>query len=167
MGILAGDVVAFPNNAVDLVAGRFATLDPDIPAEHILKRPLRNTDPNISIGVFATLWLPDENSMEMKGTGFHDPTVDTYTLGVQGFVKDMDEERGLASHSVLSEMIRTMLYRDDPLRVGLAALSTSIGGVTKRYRRSGIRTQRYLSNELDGSWLYLSTLEFWLETEST
>jgi hypothetical protein len=102
----------------------------------------------------------------MKGLG-HDPSIDRYNVALQAFVKDMDEERGLAVHSVMSEMLRTMLYRDTALRVGLSSLSTNLNGVQKRTTRWGISTQRYFSNELQGSWLYLSTLEFWLETETT
>ena len=99
-------------------------------------------------------------------TGRHEPTLQQYLITVQAFVKDMDEERGLATHSVLSKMIRSMLYRDDPLRVALGSLSVTTDNSIERTQRWGIRQQRYFSNELSGSWLYLSTLEFWLETET-
>jgi hypothetical protein len=78
----------------------------------------------------------------------------------------MDEERGLATHSVLSKMVRSMLYRDDALRVGLLALSVVMNGSTERTKRYGVNRQNFVSNELSGSWLYLSTLEFQLETET-
>lgn len=159
------DTVVFPNNIVDLAAARFATIDPDL---YVVRRPLRNSDPNQSIGVSAAQWLPQEDSYEMLGgpVGRHEPSLQQYLVTVQAFVKDMDEERGLAVHSVLSKMIRSMLYRDEPLRVGLSALSVSMNGSTERAQRWGIRQQRYFSNEISGSWLYLSTLEFWLETET-
>lgn len=166
--MITSDITVFPNNAVDLVQLRASLLDPDLA---VFRRPLRDSDPNQSVGVFATQWLPDEDSYEMKGNllgqgSTSDPTLDRYSIAVQGFVRDMDEERGLATHSVLSEMLRTMLYRDDALRVGLSSLSTVLNGVQKHTKRWGISTQRYFSNELQGSWLYLSTLEFWLETET-
>jgi hypothetical protein len=112
--------------------------------------------------------MPDESSFEMRGAplGRHEPTLQQYLITVQGFVKDMDEERGLDVHAVLSKRLRAMLYRDDPLRVGLLALSVVMNGSTERAKRFGVRTQRYVSNEINGSWLYLSTLEFWLETET-
>lgn len=154
----------FPNNVVLLVQDRIPdAVDPDL---RVFRRPLRESDPSQSVGIVAAQWLPDEESMEIRGTGFHQPTLETYLITVQAFVKDFDEERGLATHSVLSEMIRSMLYRDAPLRVGLSALATSVQGVTKRTRRWGIRQQRYFSNEIEGNFLYLSTLEFWLETET-
>jgi hypothetical protein len=161
--VITDELVVFPNNVVSLVATRVGLLDPDLT---VLRRPLRESDPVQSAGVFATQWLPDEESHEMKGLG-HDPSIDRYNVALQAFVKDMDEERGLAVHSVMSEMLRTMLYRDTALRVGLSSLSTNLNGVQKRTTRWGISTQRYFSNELQGSWLYLSTLEFWLETETT
>lgn len=155
----------FPNNIVKLVAEHSQLIDPDLA---VLKRPLRNTDPNQSVGVSASLWTPDDDSQEMRGGpyGPSEPTLSTYRISVQSFIKDMDEVRGLNAHSVLSKLVRNMLYRDHALRVGLASLSTSVSEVTERAQRWGIATQRYFSNELDGSWLYLSTLEFWLETET-
>lgn len=163
--MITDTVPVFPNNIVDLLAERCALLDDEL---FVIKRPLRNSDPNQSIGISAALWTPDDDSQEMRGgnPGPSEPTLSRYTIAVQAFVKDMDEVRGLATHSVLSKLVRNMLYRDNPLRIGLSSLSTLQDGVTERARRWGIATQRYFSNELDGSWLYLSTLEFWLETET-
>jgi len=160
----------FPNNVIDITKTRVELLDADL---KVFRRPLRDTDPNQSVGIFATQWVPDEESHEMLGNApggmgsFHDPSIDRYLCAVQAFVKHMDEEVGLATHSVLSEMLRTMLYRDTALRVGLSSLATELNGVRKRTTRWGISQQRYFSNELTGSFLYLSTLEFWLETETT
>lgn len=155
----------FPNNAVEIITARTRLLDTDL---FVIKRPLRESDPNQSAGVFAAQWLPEEDSYEIVGgpVGRHEPTLQRYFITIQAFVKDMDEERGLATHSVLSKMIRSMLYRDNPLRVALGSLSVTTDSSIERTQRWGIRQQRYFSNELSGSWLYLSTLEFWLETET-
>lgn len=162
--IVADDSI-FPNNAVELMATRLATIDPDIVP---VKRPLRKTDPVQAIGVYSSYWTPNENSYEMRGgvPPTHEPTLSSYIISVEAYVKDMDEERGLAAHSLLSTRVRTMLYRDAPLLVGLRALSVIMGGATERVQRCGIRTQRYASNELQGAFLYLSTLEYWLEVET-
>jgi hypothetical protein len=163
--VIVEDQNVFPNNVVELVTSRTKMLDADL---FVIKRPLRESDPNQSVGIFAAQWLPEEQSYEVIGApqGHHEPTLQQYFTTVQAFVKDMDEERGLATHSVLSKMIRSMLYRDEPLRVALGALSVTTDGSIERTQRWGIRQQRYFSNELSGSWLYLSTLEFWLETET-
>lgn len=155
----------FPNNAVLLIKQRAQVLDSDL---FVVGRPLRETDNIQSIGVFGNQWNPDEDSFEMRGvpSGRHEPTISSYLITVQAFVKDMDEERGLATHSVLSKMVRSMLYRDNTLRVGLLALSVVMNGSTERTKRFGVLRQNYVSNELRGSWLYLSTLEYWLETET-
>lgn len=163
--MIVEDQNVFPNNVVEIVTIRTKLLDTDL---WVTKRPLRESDPNQSVGIFAAQWLPEENSYEMVAApvGRHEPTLQQYFITVQAFVKDMDEERGLATHSVLSKMIRSMLYRDDPLRVALGSLSVTTDNSIERTQRWGIRQQRYFSNELSGSWLYLSTLEFWLETET-
>lgn len=156
--------LVFPNNAVKLISDRLATIDSDL---FITKRPLRNTDPVQSIGVTAASWTPEEDSMEMKGvfTG-SEPTISRYAITVQAFVRNTSEVEGLATHATLSRLVRTMLYRDTSLAVGLRTLSVVSGSYQETLRRWGIRNQRYFSNELNAQWLYLSTLDFWLETET-
>lgn len=154
----------FPNNIVDLLFARIGLIDVDLRG---FKRPLRASDPRQSYGMFGQQWIPEENSMEMGGNaGVSEPTVGRYLVGIQAFVKDTSEERGLATHSVLSKLIRSVLYRDVPLMVGLRSLSVVMNGSTERTQRFGISTQRYFSNEIAGDFLYLSTIEFWLETET-
>lgn len=164
--MIENDITTFPQNVIEVIASR---VKPVIDSEiSVFRRPLRTSDPNQSFGVFPNLWQPNTDSFEMRGRhdpGPNEPTLQTYSIGLQAFVKDMDEERGLAIHSVFAMRVRDMLYRDQTLRVGLASLSSTAGGSTERAKNWGIRTQRYLSNELEGSWLHLSTLEFWLETE--
>lgn len=157
--------LVFPELAVELIRDRVLMIDPD-PTQPItvVRRPLRTSDPVQCIGVFGATWTPDVTSHEMRG--HNEPTLGVYTIAVQVKVEDMDEERGLKLHSTMSKHVRAMLYRDAVLRVGLAALSVTMSGSTERAKRWGVRTQRYLSNELEGSFLHLSTLEFWLETET-
>ncbi len=154
----------FPNNIVDLIYTRATSIDPDIER---FRRPLRPEDPQQSIGVYAALWNPDEDSLEMKGNQGREQSLQRYTVMVQAFVRDGDEERGLAIHSVLSSRVRAMLYRDAPLQIGFRALTWTDAGnpALESARRWGIRNQRFISNEVQGSWLYLSSIEFWLETE--
>lgn len=157
--------VVFPNNIVSLLKTRIIALDSDL---FVVQRPLRESDPNQSVGIVAANWIPNEESYEMLGApqGRHEPTLQNYSITVQAFVRHGDEEKGLATHSVLSKMLRAMLYRDNALRVGLALLSAEMNGATEIAQRWGVRQQRYFSNELQGSWLYLSNLEFWLETQT-
>lgn len=164
--MITDSITVFPSNAISLIMSRSQLLDSDL---FVTSRPLRNSDPVQSVGVFGVQWMPDEDSYEMRGgsLGRSEPTLQTYLMTVQTFIKDMDEEKGLAVHSVLSKMVRSMLYRNDPLRVALLALSVTMNSSTERAKRFGVRTQRYVSNEIQGSWLYLSTTEVWLETETT
>lgn len=165
--MITADESVFPNNAVSLLKTRFDLIDPEL---EVFRRPLRNTDPVQSVGVFGTLWRPDEESYEirdMPSPGPSEPTLQRYSMMIQALVRDMEEERGLIVHSVLATLLRSMLYRDNPLRVGLASLSSTLSGSTETTKRWGLGQTRYLSNEIRGEWLFLSTLEFWLETEST
>lgn len=163
--MISEETEVFPNNVVSLMKARAKLLDKDI---EVFGRPLRSSDPNQCIGILAAQWLPDEESYEMLGgpQGRHEPTLQSYLITVQALVRDTDEERGLATHAVLSKMIRSMLYRDEPLRVALLSLNVQMNGSTERLQRFGVRQQRFFSNEISGSWLYLSNLEFWIETET-
>jgi hypothetical protein len=162
--MIVADETVFPNNIVEMVHTRCELIDSDL---FVTKRPLRNTDPNQSIGVFATQWLPDDESKEFLGQAYaSQPTLSNYRIAIQAFVKDMDEVNGLNTHAVLSRMIRSMLYTDQPLRVALSSLSSNLGISTESTQRWGITQQRFFANELRGEWLYLSILEFWLETET-
>jgi hypothetical protein len=162
--MIVADETQFPNNIVQVVAARSALIDTDL---FVIKRPLRNTDPNQSIGVFASTWVPDDESKEMLGSAFAvQPTLSRYQISVQAFVKDMDEIRGLNTHAVLSRMVRSMLYTDNPLRVALSQLQSTLNGATEQSQRWGVSHQRFFANEIGGDWLYLSILEFWLETET-
>lgn len=166
--MISADDSVFPNNAVKVIADRSRLLDPAGDVQVFL-RPLKPEDPVQSIGVFGSLWLPIQDSIEMRGSdspGPQEPTLQRYSIAIQAFVKDANEERGLNAHSVLSKMILAMLYRDEPLRIGLAELSVTMLGLTERTRRWGVTTQRFVNNELDAEWLYLSTVECWLETET-
>lgn len=162
--MITSDVLMFPDNIVELIAARCALIDPEL---YVCSRPLRSSDPNQSIGVTASVWIPDDESKEMLGAAFAvQPTLSRYNIVVQAFVKDMDEERGLKVHGTLSRLIRAMLYTDQPLRVALSQLSIVLSGTTERAQRWGISQQRFFGNEIDSEWLYLSNLEFWLETET-
>lgn len=161
MSIFNANTSVFPSNVAQLIQMRITDLYSD--DLDVYGRRLRLTDNTRSVGVAPDLWIPDETSFEFKSL---EPTVSTYTVWIQCFVKNSDEEQGVKEHSVLSKVLRTMLYRDVPLAVGLNSLSVSMMGATERIQRRGIRRAQYLSSELQGNWLFLNTLEYYIETET-
>lgn len=158
----------FPNNAVHYIALAMGKIAPNEIA--VLKRTLRNEDPMMSIGVFAQTWDPKVDSLEMRGAPLiapQRPPIQTYGLGVQAFVKDTEEERGLATHATLAHDVRTVLYTDPDLQVVLAGLQVSLAdGSIESVKRWGIVTANYYSGEIRSEMLYLSTLQCWIETET-
>ncbi len=48
----------FPNNVVKLLSTRFRVIDPDL---YILNRPLRAEDPTQCVGIYESLWTPNED----------------------------------------------------------------------------------------------------------
>lgn len=155
----------FPNNVCSLMVVRLKTIDADV---RVLQRPLRESDGTQVIGVFPIIWTPDDSSFEMTGqhVAAAQPTVQRYIIGVQAFVQDSDEAKGIAVHSVLAKRVRSMLYRDNPLAVGLNALQVSMDGSTERIQKRGIQLQRFLANEIGGVFMFLSSAEYYVETET-
>jgi len=168
---LQPDINIFPNNVISLLEPRVKTIDADL---GVFKRMLRDGDPTQSVGLFPITWQPDELTYEMDGglttlgqkRAAAEPTVGIYTIGVQSFVMDTDEERGIGVHNVLARTLRGLLYYDTPLAVGLRALSVSMFGSTERFQRLKVGVQRYLTNEIDGVFHYVSALECTVETET-
>lgn len=161
--MITEDNSQFPNNIVELVALRTKLLDSDL---EVFKRPIRPTDPNQCVGVLGSNWVPRDDSKEMLGQTFAvQPTLSTYSCTVQALIRDTEEARGLNVHGVLSRMIRSMIYTDNPLRVALSQLSSTLNGRTEVSQRWGVTQQRFFVNEISGEWLYMSILELWLETE--
>lgn len=163
--MITADNSIFPNNVIAGLVARFDEIDSDL---FVTSRPLRTTDPLQSVGVFGTIWSPVLDSMELRGrlgANSNEPTLGRYTITIQAYVKDADEERGAAVHSVLSGTVRAILYRDQPLRDYLGGLTSEVEGLTERAQRWGVTNQRYLTNELESEWLYLSSIEMFVETQ--
>ena len=160
MSLFDDTLIVFPNNVIELVATRITTLYPEL---LVVKRPLKSSDNTQSVGLFPSDWLPDTSSFEMPSK---EPTVQVYLIQLQTFCKEFDEAKGIATHSVMSKVMRSLLYNDLPLQVGLNTLSVTMNGATEKIQRRGVNRQKYLSNEIDGQFLYLSTLEYYIETET-
>lgn len=166
--------VQFPNNAVLAISTGIDALNTVSDPEKIVvvRRPLRTTDPKLTAGVFASSWAPNEDSYEIgqgMGGGYrHEPTLQQYIITIQTLVMDMDEMRGLAKSSAFAKTVRDVLLRDPSVGVALSSLrATGVNNLTESARRRWVRTQRYLSNEIQGSFVYLSTLEITIETETS
>jgi hypothetical protein len=152
----------FPNNVVYCLTQVLPGIDPDAT---VYNRPLRPTDPNYGLGVYATLWQPDENSYEIGHSVPGEATLTTYQIGVQTLIKDSDTERALAIGSIFTKRVRSVIYRNAPLRVALGSLSVADGTSVERMQRWGIRNQRFMSNDIEGKFVFISVLDLWMETE--
>jgi hypothetical protein len=155
----------FPGIVVEIVATRMDLIDTGVIT--VVRRPPRSKDPNFTIGVFPVNNFPNADSYEMTGNLYtHASTLELFQLQVMGFVKYDNEEDGVKAHSALSETIRSILAKDTALRTSLGGLTATYGGTTKRLKKYWIRGTRYLSNELNGTNLYLGVNDLMLEVEN-
>lgn len=161
--MIAADSTAFPGNVIAAIKPRIAALDADL---FVVSRPLQPTDPQQSVGIMPVQWGPRPESLEMGGAFPGEPTLQRYDFVIQCMIKDTDQQSGPAVISSLSTMVRRMLYRGNGLAIDLSSLTSSALGSTERTQRWGVTNQRFLSNEISGNWIFVSTLEFWVETES-
>lgn len=160
--MIAADNTIFPNNILEMIRVRVpVAIDPDMT---VLMRPLRHTDPTQSIGIYANTWLPVLDSFEIDPNMKNTPTFQDYTVFVQSFVKHGDEATALNVHGVVAKLVRAMLYSDATLQLAFAELIDTSSGRTEKAMRWGPRTQRFISNEIQGSFLQSSITEFWLQT---
>lgn len=166
------NIEVFPNNACSLIVARIKTVYPTL---QVLQRAVRDSDGSETVGVFPMTWVPDETSMEMTGQLVTaaappilagQPTLQRYVIGVQSFVTDSDEQRGIKRHSILAKQIRSFLYGDEPLAVGLSTLSVTMFGSTERIQKRGIQVQRFLNNDIQGVFVFLASCEYYIETET-
>ena len=171
--MILSDDVLFPNNICELIKLRIDGLDTSEPVDKrfvCLRRPLNPEDGAGQLaGVFPLQWLPEESSHEMKvlgsGRQSSEPSTGQYWINVQVMVQHTDQVQGVSQHAMLSNLVRRVLQRDPVLGVGFAQLSVEFSdGATERFTRRGIRTQRFLNNEIGGAFIYLSTIEMWVET---
>lgn len=158
------DFDVFPNNVVQIVTATLEAAHPAF-ANQSYPRQLRPSDPNPCIGVFPTLWIGDDDSLEMGHNPVWEPTLQKYAISVQAMNKDSDKDVALARHSTIANLVRRTLYRSNPMRVMLASLSANDGVVQESFRKFTLGTQRYLSNDINGQFVFLSVLDLIIETE--
>lgn len=149
---------------IDLALMRISAKDQDL---KIFNRMLATNDPNLSVGVFPSTWMPNTDSYEMGSTSSpSEPTLQQYQIGIHVLTKDSDRLRGLSVHTAYARLVRMVLYRDNLLRVGLGSLTVTDSLGTESFRRGWANSHRYLSKELGNNTLaYLSVLDYTLETE--
>jgi len=157
---------AFPGNIVDeLKTGLIGLPNPTNASVNptVVGRPVRPTDPNITIGVVAEDWVPEGWEIGLP----NEPAIQRYTFKLQVMVKHAQEEEGRAMHSALSKSMRAMVFRDDALRVALRGLvdTDAESGVVERATRYAAGRQRFLSTVFKGTFLFVSSLDLWVETQ--
>lgn len=149
----------FPDNIVQEFKSALAGLGG---IDAVVGRRLRMSDSNACVGVFAEEWLPGEMGIGQP----MEPLDNRYTITIQLLIKHAQEEEALSQHSVLSKSIRVMVYRDPDLRVRLPQLSETYMQRRESVQKWDVRAQRFMSNEIEGTFLYLSSTEVIVTTET-
>lgn len=155
----------FPNNVVQVVTAALEGSHAAFEGQ-AFARPLRPTDPNPCIGVFPALWTPGQETLEIGHNPQGEPTIQTYTIVVQAMNKDSDKDIALSRHSTIAQIVRRTLYRSDPLRVLLGGLVATDGIVQERFQRARLGSQRFMDNEINDQFVFLSVLDLSIETET-
>jgi hypothetical protein len=138
-------------------------LETEIPSlKGVVRRPLRPTDPNPSVGVVAATWKPGERVI-----GQQQPLINIYDLEVHLLYKHTNEEEGLEYHSSLTKTIRRMLYESTDIPVRLAANTEDLFGNKERFHRLKVIGQKFLANEVKGQFLFFSVTDLTIETENS
>lgn len=151
----------FPNNVIELITLRVpAAIDADL---QVWKRPLRPTDGPQAVAIFPSTKVPVLQSKEIRGV---ESTLKTYNFIVQSMVQDTDEANCISVHSILANRLWSLWLSDSPLHAGLTVLSVTANNRIERFQRRDITLQRYLSNEVQGTFVQTAWIECWFETET-
>ena len=154
----------WPYNVVDevaTVAGASPYTDGDPAVELVVKRPAQEHDPSHTIAIHAKDWVPVEHEMGMEA-----PVISRYVYTLQVWVKHHDEAEGQRTHAILSKMMRTMLYLNADLEVAFAELTETQDGHAERFLRRGVDTQRFFASEMQRTFMFLSTIDFWVDAQT-
>ena len=128
----------------------------------VLRRPLRAADPNRSAAVVTMDWTPGQYEI-----GMEEPALAVYDFRIQYMVKMAgNEAEAMAQHSVGSKMVRAMLYRDGEFGVQLRSLSETFMGREERVKKFKVNAQRFVSNEIQGTFLHISSIDFRVDVET-
>ncbi len=155
------DINCFPNNVVDVITTAMIEIDPSL---RVVNRPVQDTDYGLTVGIIPGTWSPDPETKEMAG-GFAEPTIQRYSVNIQGLVIDMDATRGARQSSVLNTLIRRKLYRntaslmyDPDLRIELGGYKETLSG------HWDIGDQRFGNDEIGRNYTFLSSVDFSFDT---
>lgn len=162
--MISENLDCFPNNIVNLLAVVAPSIDQDC---SVVKRPMQISDADQTIAITAIDWAPEINTTEISGWSPGEPTVQIYKIVIQGLIEDMDEAAGLARNSAFAKLLRDMLYKNKVLRIALQKLEVKdqAGQVIERTLSWKVHSQKLANNEVNGSFMYLSTLELWFKTQ--
>lgn len=152
----------FPGNVLGEIE---LSLQDYMPMFQVIRRPVRQTDPERTIGLFLVDWTPRMDSV-LIGPQW-EPELATYEYRLQLLIKHTDEIEGRRMFGAASKSLKAILYRDPDLVVRLTTLNETVLDVRETVKRFGVRRQRFLNNEIRGSFLYLAATDLWVETEST
>jgi hypothetical protein len=163
--MIEGSIAVFPNNIVVILSTNLEFIDkPDTP---VIKRRLYSTDPESAIGVAAAIWTPDQTSYEMRGPSLAGvATIQRYDITIQCMIRDMDQVRGLMRHAELTKRVQKFVMGDPTLLGSLRGLASTLYGVPETLKKWHIENTRYLSEEVEGEYVNLSTTTVRFETET-
>jgi hypothetical protein len=163
--VITADYAVFPANVVASIWNLLGLLDPDV---LVVMRPVKEIDPVQTIGIFAVDSEPIDNSQEIRGQyvpGVALPTLTRYGVNIQVKHTDGDMERGIMTHSAMTNIVTSTVARNDSLRLLLASLSSTYSGMTESFQQLRLERVRYMSGELGGQFQYMSVCEYSLQTE--
>lgn len=149
----------FPDNIIQTLKSRFQE---KFPNSAVVGRAVRANDPTRTIGIWTEAWEPDMDSHQI---GQLEPAVGTYRINIQNVILSPDEEEGRKEFTISAKLVKVILYRDPVLRVALTSLNEGIEASSELLKRYGVSRQRYNVGQLSGTWNFLATTSFWVETE--
>lgn len=128
----------------------------------VFKRGIASTDPNFSICVFFQVWEPGDYNI-----GQEFPVYEKFMIAIQTYCKSSDRDEGEEFNALLTKKVRDILYRDQTLRVQLAALREGEPPNFKRVLRLNVNRTEYADVPVDRAFAFLAQTDTLLEIEQS
>lgn len=153
--------VAFQWSLADYISENLIVDDSGCKCQEVMRRPLRFTDPDYSVGVVNGTWDPQVHEI-----GQNAATTAKYSLEVWASVKGLNEEEASQRHAVLARNVRRLMAEDTALRTLWASHTDTHGTHTERYLMHHLRGQEFHANNVKAQFMFLSVATVEITTEN-
>ena len=154
-----------PLQFIDAIAEALEYHFTPVSGYRVQTEPLDPTSGDKYISVFPMSWTPDPDTAEI-GNG-EEPTINHYHIKIQNLTIHGDIQAAYTQTTNDQRKIRAILYRDQTLRLALAAMTEVYLGSTERFSRMIVTRQNMMQSRRQYSMYFLCETDIQIDTNTS